>query len=145
MRPRNADNGGIHMISPIPGLPEDVIGFEASGKVTDADYEQVLIPAVQAALERDDDLRFLYVLGRDFDGYSASAMWDDTKVGLKHWGSWERIAVVTDDGTYQGMVKAFGFLMPGKVKVFALDEQAAAAIWVAADDDDDDDDDGDDD
>ena len=37
------------MLSLIEDLPAGVVGIEAGGKVTAEDYEQVLIPAVEAA------------------------------------------------------------------------------------------------
>ncbi|MEJ6701961.1 MAG: hypothetical protein QNL01_13480 [Akkermansiaceae bacterium] len=37
------------MIEPIPQLPDHTLGFTASGKVTGSDYEQHIIPAVEAA------------------------------------------------------------------------------------------------
>jgi hypothetical protein len=112
-------------------MPEGVLAFEAHGKVTGDDYENVLVPAVQ-------EVRCLYVLGSEFTGYDGAALWDDTKVGLGHWGAWERIGLVTDNGTYQGIVKAFGFLMPGEVKVFPLAERDAAVAWITAELDEDD-------
>ena len=126
------------MITRIPGMPEGVLAFEAHGKVTGADYENVLVPAVQDELVDRDKIRCLYVLGSDFTGYDGTALWDDTKVGLDHWGAWERIALVTDNGTFQGIVKAFGFLMPGRVKVFPLAERDAAVGWITAEADQDD-------
>ena len=45
---------------------------------------------------------------------------------------------LTDNGTYQGIVKAFGFLMPGRVKVFPLAERDAGVAWVTAELDEDD-------
>ena len=120
------------MITRIPDMPEGVVAFEAHGTVTGDDYANVLVPAVQDELEDHDRIRCLYVLGSDFTGYDGPALWDDTKVGLDHWGAWERIALVTDNGTYQGIVKAFGFLMPGEVKVFPLAERDAAVAWTTA-------------
>ena len=123
------------MITLIPGMPEGVVAFEAHGHVTGDDYDKVLVPAVQDELADRDKVRCLYVLGSDFTGYDGAALWDDTKIGLDHWGAWERIALVTDNGTYQGIVKAFGFLMPGRVKVFTLAERDAAVAWIAAETD----------
>jgi hypothetical protein len=48
--------------------------------------------------------------------------------------SWERIAVVTDDDAYRRMVKAVGFLMPAKVRVFELAALGEAKAWIAASD-----------
>jgi hypothetical protein len=119
-------------------MPEGVLAFEAHDKVTGDDYENILVPALQDELADRDTIRCLYVLGSDFTGYDGAALWDDTKIGLDHWGAWERIALVTDNGTYQGIVKAFGFLMPGRVKVFPLSERDAAVAWIAAEFDEDD-------
>jgi len=119
------------MIELIPGLPDDVLGIEAKGEVTGEDYEQVVIPAVHRQLERGGKVRLLYVLGSEFDDFTAAAMWDDTKVGMGHPFSWERIAAVTDRDAYRRLFKAVGFLMPAKVKVFGLEELDAAKAWVA--------------
>jgi hypothetical protein len=67
------------MIERIGDLPESVVGFVAKGKVSSDDYQGVLIPAVDEALEMHDKLRLLYVLGGEFDGMTAGAMWDDTR------------------------------------------------------------------
>jgi hypothetical protein len=119
------------VIELIEGLPAGVVGIEAKGEVRGEDYETVVIPAVEAALEGHDKVRLLYVLGSEFEGYSAAAMWDDTKVGMKHLTSWDRIALVTDNETYGRLVKGFGFLMPAEVKVFGLADLDEAKGWIA--------------
>ena len=120
------------MIDPIPDLPDNVLGFTASGKVTGDDYERVLIPAVEAKLKGHPKVRLLYHLGAQFEGFEAEALWDDAKVGLHHLNDWERIAVVTDAGWIRGAVKVFGFAMPGKIRTFADAELAAAKDWICA-------------
>ena len=59
------------MIELIEGLPAPVVGLRVGGEVTRQDYERVLLPAVRAMRESHDRIRLLYVLGADFDGYSA--------------------------------------------------------------------------
>ena len=66
------------MIKIIEDMPLGTIGLEAVGKVTEDDYRDVLLPAVSAAVERND-VRLLYILGEDFESYSPGAMWADTK------------------------------------------------------------------
>jgi hypothetical protein len=119
------------MIELLSGLPDNVLGFEAKGEVTGDDYERVLVPAVEDRLTRNDKIRLVYVLGEDFSGYSAGAMWDDAKVGMHHLFSWERIALVTDHESYGRMTKGFGFLMPAKVRVFATAELDDAKTWAS--------------
>lgn len=118
------------MIERIPGLPENVLGFTAKGTVTAKDYEAVLIPTVEAQFARRSKVRFLYHLGKDFTGFEAGALWDDTKVGFKHLAGWERIAVVSDVDWLRATVKGFGLLMPGQIRVFRDRELEEAKRWV---------------
>ncbi|MDY0189211.1 MAG: STAS/SEC14 domain-containing protein [Desulfuromonas sp.] len=121
------------MIERIQDLPANVLGFSAIGKVTGSDYENVLIPAVEALLTRQKKVRLLYCLGEQFSGFDMQAMWDDTKLGLQHLTAWEKIAVVSDLEWIKTAVKVFGFVMPGKVRVFANGELAEARQWLSED------------
>ncbi len=120
------------MLKQIPKLPRGTIGFSASGQVTAKDYATVLMPAVEAALKKRKKIRFLYHLGPKFTGFSAAAMWEDAKVGLSHIGAWERIAVVTDVDWIRLAVLAFGFALPGAIKVFPNRQLAAAKRWLGS-------------
>jgi hypothetical protein len=84
------------------------------------------------ALTTHDKIRFLYVLGEDFDGYSGGAMWEDTKVGVSHWSKWDKISLVTDHTAYADGVNAFGWMVPGEIKVFSVAELDDAKVWVAS-------------
>ncbi len=119
------------MIKKIEGLPNNVLGFEANGMVTSEDYEKILIPAVEAYLAEFSKVRLLYCLGSDFSGYKLGAMWDDTKIGLKHLTSWERIAVVTDVEWIRSVIHVFGFAISGHVRVFSKDELSIAKGWLS--------------
>ncbi len=118
------------MLERIQELPDNVLGFEAKGEVTGADYETVLIPAVEDMLARQKVIRFLYFLGNEFTGFDVKAMWDDAKVGLQHLNSWERIAVVSDVRWIHTTMNAFRFVIPGYVRVFRTSELAEAKQWI---------------
>ncbi|MGH9408592.1 MAG: STAS/SEC14 domain-containing protein [Vicinamibacterales bacterium] len=120
------------MIELIPGLPDRIVGFRASGHVTAADYETVLMPAIDAAIARHGSIRMLYHVGPGFAGFTAGAMWDDAKVGIAHMRAFERVAVVTDVEWIAGAVRLFRFAMPAAVRVFPNAQYAEAAAWIAA-------------
>ena len=101
------------MLEKISDVPDSVLGFRASGELTGEDYRNVLVPAVEAALQSRDKLRLLYLLGDDVTGFSAGAAWQDTKVGMEHVTRWEKIAVVTDKDWLRHSVDIFGYLIPG--------------------------------
>jgi len=117
----------------LSGLPAGVIGVEAHGEVTASDYDEVLVPAVEAALRGGGKLRLLYAFGSEFPDYSSGAAWEDTKLGLGHLRSWERIAIVGDADWLRRSIHALGWAMPGEVRMFASDEMDAARAWIAAD------------
>jgi hypothetical protein len=118
------------MLETIQPSVDNVVALRATGKVTGDDYETVLIPLIEEKLASYDKIRLLYHLGPEFTGYEAEAMWDDTKVGLKHLTHFEKIAVVTDVEWIIRLVKAAGFLIPGEVRLFANSELAAAQTWI---------------
>ena len=116
------------MISRLDGLPEGVIGFEASGKIAAEDYRDVVVPALEQAAKAGD-VRFIIVM-RDFDGISGGALWQDLKMGIEHLHSWKRIALVTDIDWMSHLTDLFGWMTPGETKTFPLDQQDQAIRWV---------------
>ena len=81
---------------------------------------------------RQKKVRFLCRLGQDFTGFEVAAMWDDTKLGLKHLSGWEKMAVVSDVAWIRVAIEAFGLALPGRVRVFHNSELADAKRWVGA-------------
>ena len=118
------------MIRQMDGVPEGVLGFEATGKLTTADYTDVLNPALDAA---DGKVRIVLVFSGEFDGLEAGALWQDLKLGVGKWTAWERIALVTDHRWMRDGLKLFGWAVPGQVAAFELSQQAEAMAWAAAD------------
>ena len=122
------------MIQVISNMPVGTIGLRASGKISEDDYRDVLVPTINAAMEQGK-VRLLYVL-EDEAGYKPGAVWADTKMWFKNLKGWERVAIVSDADWLENAVKAFGWLMPGEVKVFEPDDVRAAKQWLVGLDDD---------
>ncbi len=122
------------MIAPIADMPEGTIGFRFSGEISRADYDDVLIPALNEAFERGE-VRCLCKLGTDFEGYEVGAVWEDVKTGarfgLGHLSAWKRTAVVTEVEWIRHMIGLFDWMAPGELKLFGLGELEAAKAWVA--------------
>lgn len=118
------------MIEVLRDLPDNVLGVRVAGEISGDEYREVLVPALEAKLAQHPRVRLLYVtLGERLE-YSAGAAWEDTKVGMFHLTAFERVAVVTDVDWMEKTVKAFGFAMPGEVRVFDEDELQAAREWI---------------
>jgi hypothetical protein len=119
------------MLELLQGLPDNVMALRGIGEVTANDYKTVLVPAVEEKLGKHKQIRLLYVLGNDFEKYSLPAAWEDTKVGMKHFTSWDRIGIVADVDWVKHAVKVIGFAMPCEVRLFDNAELEEARQWIS--------------
>jgi len=118
------------MIEVMKDLPPNVVGLVARGNVTGKDYEDVVIPTIEARLKEHKKLRLLYHCGPQMTGFDLAAAWDDTKVGLRHLLDFERAAVVADKAWIRDSMKVFGFMMPFHIRVWDESGLAEARAWV---------------
>jgi len=118
------------MLKVIEGLPSDVLGIEAAGKVTHADYRDVLIPRAEAMLAKGP-IKMLYVIGNDVTGFELEALWDDGAFGIKHWREFGRVAVVVDHAWLRAALSLFSPLFPSEVRLFKVAELEDAKAWIS--------------
>jgi len=116
------------VINTIADLPAGVIGLRASGEVTADDYRDVMVPVLEEALARGG-VRLLYVLD-EHTSFRPGALFADAKFGVGHLKGWERLAVVSDADWLENSIKAFGWMMPGEIRVFDDDEIEQAVSWL---------------
>lgn len=116
----------------LEGYAEDVVALKALGHITSEDYEEVLIPKVEAVIQAHGEVKLLYWCGEDFSGFSAGAAWDDARFGISHMGSFSKVAFVSDISWLRESVKLFGPLLPAPVQVFSNDSIEKAKEWIEA-------------
>ena len=105
-----------------------IVEISLDGRIGRADFDRV-VTQLEAMFERHDRIRMLEEV-RQFSGIDPSLMWEDAKFSLKHLRDIGHCAVVTDKGWVGPFAKAAGALTPCKVRVFGLDELAAARAWL---------------
>jgi hypothetical protein len=120
------------VIERIDDVPAGVVGLRARGEVTSEDYRDVLVPLLEEALAKGG-ARLLYVMDEGTT-FKAGALFADAKFGLGHLKGWERLAVVSDADWLENAIKAFGWMMPGEVKVFDDDDLDDAKRWLRDED-----------
>ncbi len=118
------------MIEQIENLPVGTVGFFGSGLVTSDDYENIIVPDIEAAFAVSRRLRLLYVLGDQFTGFGEGAMWDDFKMNMRHFTGWDRVAVVSDVGSLRATAQVFGFAVPGHFRLFPMAQLEQARAWI---------------
>ena len=121
------------MVERLEDMPAGTLGFRLSGRIDRDEYFEILNP-VRQRLERGEQVSFLVEAGDDFHGLDFGALWEDMKtagsVGLKYRSSWERLAIVTDKDWMRHGIAAFGWLMPGEIRVFEPGRLADAKAWT---------------
>lgn len=118
------------MITVLPQSEGNKVGFLVGGKLTDDDYEQIMIPRLEEAMAGETKASVLLAFDDTFDGWDSSAMWDDTKFGMKHLHDFEKMAVAGGPGWLGSSVKVFAPLMKAEVRLFEADEIDAAWEWL---------------
>ena len=118
------------MMDVIEDLPAGVVGIAAHGKITHEDYQNVLSPMLETAIDANDKkINFLYVI-ESYDGADMEALWDDTKLGIRHWSDFNRIALVTDVDWIKNTTHMIGWMIPAEIKQFKLADIEVARNWV---------------
>jgi hypothetical protein len=121
------------MVERIDDMPPGTIGFRATGKLTVADYRDVLEPVLREAAE-SGEIRMVFQL-TDFKGLEPGAWYQDVKtglgLGLGHHSAWKRSAIVTDIEWVGKAFEMFAWITPGEVLVWGLDQLEQAKTWVA--------------
>jgi len=119
------------MITKITGLPDFAVGFEASGEVTKADYENIIIPAVNEVTDRTGELYYLFVIKTGLNHFTLGALWDDFKIGLQHIKQWKKMAIVSDSKGIEKFTDIVSYVVPGHAKGFLMNELEEAKRWVS--------------
>jgi hypothetical protein len=121
------------MLQRMRDMPAGTIGFEARGEVEDDDWEDVVEPVLRTEIADGRKLRLLYLLGRESREVEGDAMSADAGFRARHAGSFERVAVVSDEDWMRPALRALSFLLPGKARGFHVRELAEAKTWLASD------------
>ena len=118
------------MISQITDLPQNMVGFRASGEVTKEDFEPVL-KIVEESVERNGKLNYLLFLDTSPKDFTVGAWLQDGLLGIKNLTEWNRAAIVSDSETVIKFTDVFSKIMPGEFRGFHKDEYNQAVDWTS--------------
>jgi len=108
----------------------NLVEVTLSGKLEHEDYER-FVPQVDALIRDRGRLRMLVVL-EDFHGWTAGALWDDTKFAWHHFSDLERLAIVGEKTWHKGMAVFCKPFTKAQVRYFEPEEMAEARAWATA-------------
>ncbi|MEO9124244.1 MAG: STAS/SEC14 domain-containing protein [Microcoleus sp.] len=74
---------------------------DVTGKLTKTDYDH-FVPEFDRLIQEYGKLRLLFDM-TDFHGWEVSAIWEDLKLGIRHFADIEKLAMVGETKWEQGM------------------------------------------
>ena len=83
------------------------MGLRATGKLTDQDYKEVLLPSLAALIKQHGKIRLLCFLDEEFVGLEPGAMWEDAKFFFPHKNDFEKMAIVGAPKWVERLMKIF--------------------------------------
>ena len=121
------------MIEILDDMPDGVAGFRVSGQVSGDELRD--FGATLATMLGGDEIRLVEVVADDYRGFGPGGLLEDLKMGLgtlvhRH-SAFRRVAVVTDKDWVAHALHALGWMVPGELKLFGIDELADAKTWAA--------------
>lgn len=120
-----------NMLTTIQNLPAHVFGVKAQGEVDADDLKNVLLPGLESLTDKFGEIYYLLVLETKVENFTAGAWFQDMVAGIKHFTSWKKIAIVTDQKAVEKFTDGFSYVTPGEAKGYSLNELNEAIAWVS--------------
>ncbi|MFW6217667.1 MAG: STAS/SEC14 domain-containing protein [Verrucomicrobiota bacterium] len=112
----------------LPETKEAFVALEVSGKLTELDYE-ILIPLFETQLEEHGKIALFWEL-KDFHGWTAGSLWENTKFDVKHAFDFTRVAVVGDRKWEERMATFMKPFTSAEVRFFDSEDRDEAMRWA---------------
>ncbi len=119
------------MIHFLENLPSNIVGFKATGEITEADFTDTVLPKVKALIDKTDKLNYLLLLETSVKNFTIGAWMKDVMMGIKNLTKWNRVAIVSDEEAIRNFTNFFSYLMPGEFKGFEHKDLHEAIDWVS--------------
>lgn len=103
--------------------------FSFTGKLVKEDYESI-VPVMEKLVKQHGKIRVVVVM-HDFHGWTAGALWEDTKFAARHFNDIERLAVVGETKWQHGMAVFCKPFTAAAVRYFDHAAVSEARAWLA--------------
>ena len=109
---------------------DNLLVIRLTGKLATADYEQ-FVPVLERHIREHGTIRLLLEL-HDFHGWTAGALWEDTRFDIHHYSDIDRLAIVGERRWEKGLAIFAKPFTAAEVRYFDHGERDAAEKWLRA-------------
>ena len=118
------------MIQQITDLPENMVGFRASGEVIKDDFD-IVLQKVEEIVIKTGKLNYLLYLETSPANFTIGAWVKDGLLGVQNLTKWNRAAIVSDSEMVKKFTDVFSDIMPGEFRGFEMDNLQHAIDWTS--------------
>lgn len=122
---------GFHEIQVDEGPSNKIITLKFKEKLRKKDYDE-FVPQIEGMMQNGSKIRLVVEL-LDFEGWTAAALWEDTKFAARHFDDIERLAVVGDARWEKGVTMFIKPFTKADVRYFDMKDVDKAQKWVRED------------
>jgi hypothetical protein len=105
-----------------------IVTLRIKEKLDKKDYE-AFVPMIESQIQAGPPVRLLVEL-HEFAGWTAGALWEDTKFAARHFSDIDRLAVVGESRWQQGMTVFFKPFTAADVRYYDMQEIESARRWI---------------
>jgi hypothetical protein len=118
------------MLQLMKDVPGNIVGVRALGRVTEEDYRSTFVPALEKASSESGEINLLMIFETDLSNFTFGAWMQDAKLSLKHFGKWNKVAIVSDQKTVERLAPVLSFISPAEAKGFPVSDIELAKGWL---------------
>jgi hypothetical protein len=119
------------MLEILPESQANILGVKATGTLTRGEFQEVLVPRLKAIIQEHGQVRVLFSLHEDIQGWDLEALEQDG-FGRQHLKAFQRVAVVGASWQVSLQMKLIAFLISGEVRNFSRAELPEAWTWISS-------------
>ncbi|MGA9478523.1 MAG: STAS/SEC14 domain-containing protein [Desulfobacterales bacterium] len=119
---------GFHQIQLEEASAGKIVTLKFKKKIDKEDFDE-FVPRIEGLMEGGAKIRLVVEL-LDFEGWTAGALWEDTKFATRHLNSIDRLAVVGDVRWEMGVTVFVKPFTSADVRYFDIKDIDKARQWV---------------
>lgn len=119
---------GFHEIQMDESPEGKIVTLRIKEKLRKKDYDE-FVPMLEGLMGKGATVRILVEL-HDFKGWTAGALWEDTKFAARHFSDIDRLAVVGETKWEKGVTVFIKPFTKAQVRYFDMKEIDSARQWV---------------
>lgn len=109
-------------------IQDNELEVHVEGKLTREDY-RLFVPEIETLIEKHGKLRILFDM-KNFHGWDMTAIWEDIKFDIHHFGDLEKIAMVGEKKWQEWMSQFCKPFTKAEIRYFQSHEIDQARAWL---------------